>query len=322
MTVETAEATPRPESRPESRREALRGHGAMLLFAVAVSLSFSLGKRAAAEIAPEALTVSRFLVGALVLALVALPQARAIHAAAPWRYAVIGGLFAGYFVLMFEALRLTDPVPVAAIFTFTPILAALFGWLLLRQVTSMRTAAALALGGAGALWVVFRGDLGALLALDLGRGEALFFLGCILHGAYAPMVRKLNRGEPAAVLALGAFLGAIAVTMGWGGGRVLATDWAALPGFVWGVILYLGLVATAGTFLLLRYAALRLPAGKVMAYGYLVPVFVILWEGLATGAWVAPPVWLGLLAIAGALGIMMAERDPPARQAPAHRPGD
>ncbi|MEM6421707.1 MAG: EamA family transporter, partial [Pseudomonadota bacterium] len=76
-------------------------------------------------------------------------------------------------------------------------------------------------------------------------------------------------------------------------------------------ILYLGLVATAGTFLLMRYAALRLPAGKVMAYGYLVPVFVILWEGLLTGHWVAAMVWLGVGAIAGALLVLMAETDSP-----------
>lgn len=291
------------------RREALRGHAAMLLFAVAISLSFTLGKRAAPHIAPEALTVARFVVGALALAVVALPRARLSHAAAPWRYGVIGGLFAGYFVLMFEALQIADPVPIAAIFTFVPVLAAGFGWLLLRQVTTPRTALALAVGAAGALWVIFRGDPGALLALDLGRGEILFFIGCAMHGAYTPMVRRLNRGEPAAVLALGAFLGAIVVTLGWGARAVVATDWTALPAIVWLAVFYLGLVATAGTFLLMRYAALRLPAGKVMAYGYLVPVFVILWEGLLTGVWVALPVWLGVGAIACALLLMMAEQD-------------
>ena len=32
------------------------------------------------------------------------------------------------------------------------------------------------------------------------------------------------------------------------------------------------------TFVLLQYATLRLPAAKVMAYTYLVPSWVILWE--------------------------------------------
>jgi drug/metabolite transporter (DMT)-like permease len=41
------------------------------------------------------------------------------------------------------------------------------------------------------------------------------------------------------------------------------------------------------TFVLLQYAALRLPAAKVMAYTYLVPSWVILWEIALHGA--VPP---------------------------------
>ena len=42
---------------------------------------------------------------------------------------ILGGLLAGYFILMFEALRLTDPVSTGAVFTLTPIMSAGFGWL-------------------------------------------------------------------------------------------------------------------------------------------------------------------------------------------------
>jgi drug/metabolite transporter (DMT)-like permease len=86
---------------------------------------------------------------------------------------------------------------------------------------------------------------------------------------------------------------------------VLATDWAALPGIAWAAVVYLGVFATAMTFFLVQYATLRLPSAKVMAYGYLVPSFVILWEGFLGHGWVAPPVWLGVVATVAALLILL-----------------
>jgi drug/metabolite transporter (DMT)-like permease len=86
----------------------------------------------------------------------------------------------------------------------------------------------------------------------------------------------------------------------YGGDRVMATDWAALPPLVWVGIGYLAVFASASTFVLLQFAALRLPAAKVMAYTYLTPSWVILWE-LALGGTAPPPLILagvGLSALA------------------------
>ncbi|MEM6942443.1 MAG: hypothetical protein AAF565_01680, partial [Pseudomonadota bacterium] len=57
----------------DARRAALRGHLAMLAFAALISVSFSLGKRAAPYLSPEAITAARFLVGACIIALIAAP---------------------------------------------------------------------------------------------------------------------------------------------------------------------------------------------------------------------------------------------------------
>ena len=51
-----------------------------------------------------------------------------------------------------------------------------------------------------------------------------------------------------------------------------------LPPVVWWVVLYLAVGPTAICFFLIQYASLRLPAPKVIAYGYLTPAFVILFE--------------------------------------------
>lgn len=107
---------------------------------------------------------------------------------------MLGGLFGIYFVLMFEGLKTAPPVSAAAVFTLTPVMAGVFGWLLLRQVTTARMALALAIGAAGALWVIFRADVAALLAFEVGQGEVIYFFGCLSHAIYTPMVARLNRG--------------------------------------------------------------------------------------------------------------------------------
>ena len=276
------------------QRETLAGHGAMLLFAALISVSFTLGDLAAPHIAPAALTAARFALAAVVIGALAAPRMRWEHWRAAWRYVVVGGLLAMYFVTMFEALQRTNPVSTAAIFTLTPVMSAGFGWILMRQVTTGRMGVALGLGAIGALWVVFRGDVQAMLKLGLGPGEWIFLFGCALHALYAPMSRRLNRGEPLLVYTFGGILGGLLVTGIYGGREVAATEWGALPPVVWAAVVYLAVAATAVTFFLVQFATMRLPSAKVMAYGYLVPGFVILWEGLLGHGWVESTVFLGL----------------------------
>jgi drug/metabolite transporter (DMT)-like permease len=293
------------------RRDALKGHAAMLLFAAAISVSFSLGDRAADLIAPEALNAVRFLIAAGILGGIAAmgPGLRRAQLAAPWRYALLGGVFGTYFILMFVALRLTEPVPVAAVFTLTPAMAAVFGWMLLRQRSTPRTLFALALGAAGAVWVIFRADLDRLLAFEIGAGEAIFVVGCAAHALYTPLVRKLNRGEPPLAFSFWTTVGTFAAVAAAAAatGSLWTTDWTALPPVVWIAVLYLAAGASALTIFLVQYATMRLPAAKVMAYGYLVPSFVALWEALFGDGPPGPWVLAGVALTAGAMLLLLAQ---------------
>jgi drug/metabolite transporter (DMT)-like permease len=269
---------------------AQRGHLAMLCFSALVAGSFSLGAMASKFIAPAAMTVARFALAGVLVGAAAALSTRISRSTwrAPWRYFVLGGLLAAYFVLMFKGLQTAAAVPTSAVFTLTPMMAAGFGWLLLGQITTPRMGLALAIGAVGALWVIFRGDVAAMMRLEIGRGEMIYFIGCVSHAIYAPMVRKLNRGEPAIVFTF-AMMAAGFVLLGlWGWRDVLATDWAALPPIVWICLAYVSIAASALTFVLLQFATMRLPSAKVMAYTYLVPSWVICWE-LALGR-PAPPI--------------------------------
>ena len=278
----------------------------MLTFSALVAGSFSLGALAAPLISPQALTLARFALAAALVGAAALATGFTAGAVrAPWRYMILGALLACYFVLMFVGLQTAAAVPTAAVFTLTPIMAAGFGWVLMGQITTRRMWAALALGGTGALWVVFRGDIAALLRLEIGRGEVIFFFGCIAHALYAPMVRKLNRGETALTFTFGTLVAGTLWLLIWGGPAALQTSWATLPAVVWITLAYTAIAASALTFVLLQYATLRLPSAKVMAYTYLVPAWVILWE-LALHHTTPPPTTaIGITLTATALALLL-----------------
>jgi drug/metabolite transporter (DMT)-like permease len=232
----------------------------MLTFSALVAGSFSLGAIAAPLISPQALTLVRFALAAALVGAAALTTgftARAVQA--PWRYMILGALLACYFVLMFMGLQTAAAVPTAAVFTLTPIMAAFFGWLLLGQITTSRMWAALALGGAGALWVIFKGDLAALLRLDIGRGEVIYFFGCVAHAIYAPMVRKLNRGESALTFTFGTLVAGFLWLTVWGGPAALSTNWAELPAIVWITLAYIAVAASALTFVCCNTPACACP---------------------------------------------------------------
>ncbi|MFP7671969.1 DMT family transporter [Marivita sp. S0852] len=287
--------------------EARRGHLAMLAFSALVAGSFSLGSMAAPHIAPEALNAVRFSLAAVLMFALVMATGGISPGAykAPWRYFVLALFFGAYFVLMFEGLKTGAPVSMAAVFTLTPVMAAGFGWLLLRQVLTPRMALALTIGASGALWVIFRADLDALLAFNLGRGELIFFVGCIGHAIYTPLVAKLNRGERAAVFTLGTLVAGAILLCLVGLPAILRTEWTSLPGIVWIAIAYTAIFASAATFLLLQYASLRIPSAKVMAYTYLTPSWVILWE-VALGRPLPPAlILIGVVLTIVALGLLL-----------------
>ena len=305
------ERSRKPDHRRSNGRRRLsqpaRGHLAMLGFSLAIAGSFSLGGRIANDIDPIALTAVRFAAAASLLFVVTRfrtgPSFRL--SVSSWRHIVAGTLIAAYFVTMFEGLKTAPVVSMSAILTLTPAMSAVFGWILLRQVATKRMKIALLIGGIGAVWVIFRADLSSMLEFRLGRGETIFLFGCAAHALYAPFVRKFHQGEPAAVFALNmiAFGTILLVAFGWQ--EIAETDWASLPTSVWVALAYLTVFATIVSFWLLNYGSLRLPSAKVMAYTYLTPSWVIVWESLLGNGLPSSIVFVGVAATILALLILL-----------------
>jgi drug/metabolite transporter (DMT)-like permease len=278
----------------------------MLLFAILISGSFSLGGLAAAYVSSPAMNVLRYMLATGVMAgfAVFVLKLRLSIPKQPWRFLILGMLMAIYMFTMFTALELTSPVSTGAVFTLMPLMSAGFSWLFLRQITKAGVLISLVVAAAGAVWVIFRGNVSAILAFDVGRGEVIYFFGVICHAAYAPLLRKFNRGEPPFAFA---FWG-VAATCFWllfpGLPSLRDANLTHLPMVAWIAVFYLAIVTTVITFLLLQFASMRLPSSKVLGYGYLTPTFIIILEGIIGHGWVSPSVFVGALVTACGLLIM------------------
>lgn len=302
---------PNAHLRHATGRERLLAHLAMVLFAALIAGSFSLGKLALPYIGSVPLNALRFLMAAAIMGGVAFGLRREPIAVpvAPWRFLILGGLMGFYFVTMFIALGITLPISTSAVFTLMPLMTAIFGYIILRQIVRPAGAFSLLLAGIGSVWVIFKGDLNAILSFDIGQGELIYLLGCVAHAIYVPLLRRFNRGEP--LITMTFFT--VAATALWitlfGASDLMALDWGAMPPIVWWVLAYLAIFPTAVTFFLIQYANMRLPASKALAYGYLVPPFVIIYEGLGGHGWVSLSVLLGALVTVLGLVVLYATPD-------------
>ena len=285
----------------------LRGHLAMLAFSGLVAGSFALGVRVANEITPAAFTLIRFVIAVSILLTIILVKAEFTRkfVEAPWRFFVLGACIAIYFVLMFEGLKVASSVSLAAVFTFAPLLSGFFGYILVRQKMSASIFIALIIGGIGALWVVFEGNLGRFMMLEFGFGELIFFCGVVFHAIYTPLSRKLNRGESPLIFAFATTLGATILMIFYGLADVYQTNLFELSWMVWLTLIYTAAFASALTFFLIQSATLVLPSSKVMAYTYLVPSWALVWElGLGQTA-LLYNIWVGILLTIFALIILL-----------------
>ncbi len=252
-------------------------HLLMILCATLVSTSFTVGDAIANGMDPAVLTLLRFFLAALLFAPwiwrkfgLALPRPADLG-----RYAMISGALVGFFWLMFQALRSTSALNTSVIFTLVPGISGLYSAVLLRERLGSNRLLALALATAGAIWVIFRGDLTLLVHLKMNQGDLLFFIGCLLMALYTPLVKLLHRGESMALMTFWILVTGCGWLLVLAGNRLFLVQWSQISLSVWAGIVYLAVFCTIITFFLSQYAVLFIGPTRVMAYSYLYPPLVI-----------------------------------------------
>ncbi len=259
-----------------------QSHLAMLCFSILIAGSFSLGSIIANDISPIAFTAVRFTLAAFIVGLIAFSTGSVTKSAlkSPWRYLVLGGTLSIRFVLMFEGLKTASPISTVSVFTLIPVMSAVIGFAVLGQIINIQIISALIIGVIGALWVIFRADVQALSMLSVGRGEIIYFMGCVAYAFTPILFRLLNRGENPLMATFGMLISGGVILSFFGASEIIKIDWMGLPIRVWITLLYVSIFASAITFALVQFASMHLRAANVLAYTYLTPTWVLVWEFL------------------------------------------
>ncbi|MHA1538712.1 MAG: DMT family transporter [Alphaproteobacteria bacterium] len=270
-------------------------HLVMLLNILLVSTSFPVGAAITHALDPAALNCIRFALATAVFALLVTLKGewRRPSAKDGLRYLALAGALVGFFWAMFEALRLTSATNTATLFTLIPLFSAAIAWPLLGQRVPRRQLGFMLLAAFGALWVISKGSLTNILALEFGRGDLIFVAGCVSFAAFAPLTRRLDVGENLLSQTFWTLLVGTLLLAAIGAGALVTTDWRAVPATAWSGIAYLAVFTTAVTFYLLKYASLRLPVAKVMSYTYLTPSVVVMIETIRSGGAPSSAVLIG-----------------------------
>ena len=253
-------------------------HSLMLLATVVVSSSFTVGAAITHGLEPAVLLLVRYGLATLCLAPVlfwrhgfTLPRPGQLLG-----YSLISASTVGFFWCMFESLRYTSAFNTSIIFTLVPGISGVYSGIFLKERLGRSRILAVGCGMLGALWVIFRGDVGRLLALELNHGDLLFLIGCFLMAAYPPLVKRLHKQEPMVVMTFWV----LATGMGWllllAFSSLTSVHWHGVGTAIWAGIIYLALFSTILTFYLTHLATLQLGPTRVMAYSYFYPAFVLL----------------------------------------------
>lgn len=255
-------------------------HLGMLAFSVLVAGSFPIGARIAEDIDPVALTFARFCLATVLIGIFLLlkKELKATYFKKFWRYLIIGGLFATYFICMFEALKTASPISTSTIFTLMPFISVCLDRLFFGVETRKQMIFLLLSGALGTLIIVFKGSWEQLITLNMSYGEMTFFSGTVAHAAFAILIPKFRRQEPAIFISFASMLAASGLILVIFSAQISATDWLNLSKEVYLSIIYLGVFATIITFTLLTFASSHLHSGNMTAYTFMTPFWVTLIE--------------------------------------------
>ncbi|UZE94893.1 DMT family transporter [Alkalimarinus alittae] len=252
-------------------------HALMLLMVALVAGSFPVGAIITNALPPDVLMFIRFLIAATLFAPFVfykhglfIPTPKSLMG-----YALLSLPLVIFFWCMFESLRYTSPLNTGALYTTVPAITAIFAYFINKESTGKVRSIGLLTGTIGALWIVFRGDVDALLSLNLNYGDSIFLVGCLFMALYSPMIKRVYAGEPMELMTFWVIL----FGSGWllliSANKLGGIDWLLVDSVVYGGVLYLSLFTTLFSFFLIQFGTVKIGPTKVAAYSFLIPVFVI-----------------------------------------------
>ena len=250
------------------------------------SVNYLVARWAPGVIAPHALALGRWCVAALVLAAFCHREisARRAHIAAEARQLLVLGVLGMWVCGAFVYIggRSTSAINIGLLYAGAPVLIVLASALVLRERVGALQWAGVALGVAGVLHVLLRGDWPALLELRVNPGDAWVAVAVLCWAAYSVLLRAWPSAfSPVARLTLIACAGnVVLIPAAWAEALLwLPTElsWKSA-----GLVLAAALLPGAGAYGAYSYMQRALGAARVGVVLYLGPLYsaVIAWAVL------------------------------------------
>jgi drug/metabolite transporter (DMT)-like permease len=243
--------------------------------------SFIAGKYTTVELGPLTTTLLRYAIALGVLGLFVTRSDRPIKALtvarSDWGAMALLGLFGvvGYHYFFFLSLRYTATANTAIINAFNPVLTGIMAALFIGERLTRRQYGGIVLALLGVLTLLTRGNITALLALALNRGDGLMLGAVLCWVVYSLIIKQLSQRYSgltitfyAAVAGVGQLL-VLASLEGWWGqlGALSVASWLAIA--------YMGIAASGIAYLLFNLSIQRIGPTRTASTVYsLVPIFV------------------------------------------------
>lgn len=194
--------------------------------------------------------------------------------------AVLGVLGVGVFnVLTYTGLKYTTATNGLLLNSIIPILIMAIGVVFLREPLSGRRAVGVALSAAGVLMIVARGELDALLELELNVGD-VWILGAMVTWAVYTVGLRWRPRELSSRAFTGALIGlgliVLLPTFAWDYGQGQRTQWGPVT---WVAVAYFAIFPSVLAYFFWNAGVARVGAERAGAFLHLMPLFgaVLAW---------------------------------------------
>lgn len=277
-----------------------------------------LGRGLADTIPPVTLAVGRWLVALLILlpfVLQGLWRQRGLLWRQHWLIFACGAFgIAGYNALAYVALQTVPAVNVAFLNSTLPLMIPVAAFLLGRERVSRQTLAGIVISFIGICWIVSRGNMATVFALQFEQADLLVLLAILNYAVYSVLLRRRDPAlDPLVFLASTMMTGLAVLLPFWlwelQAGAVIPFDAASAA-----AVLYIGVFASLLAFILWNRCIAVLGATVTGVSFHLVAVFTALLAFVLLGEPVQGFHTLGILLILSGFAIATL---PAARRRPA-----
>ncbi|MGD8368956.1 MAG: DMT family transporter [Desulfobacterales bacterium] len=287
--------------------------------------TFIAGRMLAGDVGPYSAAFLRFVVASVFLVLLTLKIEGRIPKmpgkTIPW-VVLLGmtGVFS-YNVFFFKGLALIEAGRAAIIIANNPVLITLLSALLFREALTPLKATGVLLSVTGALVVITRGHLAAIVSGGIGTGELLIF-GCVASWvAYSLIGKKvMNDLSPLSAVAYSALIGAAALfpaALGEG----LVADAPSFRSADWAAIFYLGFFGTVLGFVWYYQGIQRIGPARASLFINFVPISAVILAFFILGEPLTPSLAAGTLLVCTGVYLTNRKAKPPV-PVPASHTGD